>query len=219
MAAYDATIANSHGKSTMASKAIRTAALVAIVAVAAYWYWSPYEAMWQLKSAAQSGDAAAFNEHVDYARVRESLKSQFAILLESKLNKPASGSNNGMAGFGPAFGAKLGMVLVNRFVDAIVRPETLMRAMQRGELLPVAKTPSATPMPSRENAVLQAGVEPKSNKLKWDYERQGVSTVFAHATSPNRPDELNQEKLGVVLQRSGFATWKLVEVRLPASSK
>ena len=203
----------------MASKAIKAAALVAIVAVAAYWYWTPYAAMWQLKSAAQSGDAAAFNEHVDYPRVRESLKSQFAILLESKLNKPSGGSNNTTAGLGAAFGAKLGMVLVNRFVDAIVRPETLMRAMQRGQLSPKAKEPSDTPVVSADNTDRQVGAKPESDKLMWDYERQGVNTVFAYAIDPKKPDEANQDKFGLVLQRSGFATWKLVEVRLPASKK
>lgn len=203
----------------MASKAIKPAVFVAIVVTASYWYWSPYAAMWQLKSAAQSGDAAAFNAHVDYPSVRESLERQFAIRLESKLNKPAEGSNNGMAGLGAAVGEKLGKAIVNRFVDAIVRPEILMRTMQRGQQSPTAKEPSDTPIASDDNTDRQAGAEPKSKKLKWKYERQGVNTVFAYATNPKRPDETNQDRLGVVLQRSGFASWKLVEVRLPASNK
>ena len=200
----------------MTSKKIKTVGVLAIVvAIAAYWYLSPYLAMWQLKSAAQNRDAAAFNEHVDYPRVRESLKEQFSIMFTNKLGKP-DGSGNAMAGVGAAFGAKLEMVMVNRFVDAIVRPETLMRVMQRGQLSPKAKEPSDTLPASANNADLQAGVEPKSNKLKWDYERQGVNAVFAYAIDPKKPDEGNQDKFGLVLQRSGFATWKLVEVRLPA---
>ena len=201
--------------SKMTSKKIKIGAVFAILAIAAYWYLSPYLAMWQLKSAAQSRDATAFNEHVDYPRVRESLKEQFSIMFANKFGRP-DGSGNAMAGVGAAFGAKLGMVIVNQFVDAIVRPETLMRAMQRGQLSPKSKEPSDTPIDSADNADRQSGVEPKSNKLKWDYERQGVNAVFAYAIDPKKPDEGNQDKFGLVLQRSGFATWKLVEVRLPA---
>lgn len=199
----------------MASKAIKAAAVVAIVAIAGYWYWSPYVAMWQLRSAAQSRDVPAFNEHVDYPMVRESLKGQFSIIFANKLGK-SDGSGNAIAGVGAAFGATLGMVMVNRFVDAMVRPEILMRAMQLGQLSPKANEPSNTPIASADKADHPAGVEPKNDKLKWDYERQGLNTVFAYATNPKRQDETNQEKLGLVLQRSGFVTWKLTEVRLPS---
>jgi hypothetical protein len=175
--------------------------------------------MWQLKSAAQNRDAAAFNEHVDYPRIRESLKGQFSILFANKLGKPV-GSDSTTAGVGAAFGAKLGLIMVNRFVDAMVRPEILMRAMQLGRLAPL-KGEHTRSAPTKSAGIPdgETGVETKGGKLKWDYERQGMNTVFAYATNPARPDEMNQEKLGLVLQRSGFATWKLVEVRLPAANK
>jgi hypothetical protein len=41
---------------------------IALLALAAYWYWSPFLALKQIQSAARAQDADAFNRHVDYPR-------------------------------------------------------------------------------------------------------------------------------------------------------
>ena len=48
-------------------------------------YWSPILALRSLQTAAQDGDAEAFNEHVDYPRLRDSVKGQFSATLAQKL--------------------------------------------------------------------------------------------------------------------------------------
>lgn len=202
----------------MASKAIRAAAVAAVVAVAGYWYWSPFLVVRQLQSAAQKKDAEAFNEHVDYPKLRESLKGQFSAMFADKLGKPAD-SDNDFAKAGAALGNMIGMAVVNPFVDAMVQPETIMRAMQEGQLSPRAIQPNDAPLQSTGKSDKQAGTEPKEDKLKWTYQRKGVNKLVAYATDPKKPDETNQEKFGLVLQRSGFADWKLTEVRLPALNK
>ena len=174
--------------------------------------------MRQLQSAAQKKDADAFNEHVDYPKLRESLKGQFSTMFADKLGKPDD-SDNDFAKAGAALGNMIGMAVVNPIVDAIVQPETIMRAMQRRATIAKVGQPSDAPARSVGKQDNQAGAEPKEDRLKWTYERKGVNKLVAYATDPKNPNEKNQEKFGLVLQRSGFANWKLTEVRLPALNK
>ena len=200
----------------MNSKTIKIAVVSGILAIAAYWYWSPFLAVRQMQSAAQDRDADAFNEHVDYPKLRESFKGQFSAMMADKLGETQS-SENAFA----AFGAMLGMAMVDRMVDALVQPETMMRAMQNGQLStngkPTSGGASASPSVSPETQT-SAGA-PEKDKLKWDYERKGTNKLIAYAIDPGEPEEANSDRLGIVFQRNGFADWKLTEVRLPALNK
>jgi hypothetical protein len=192
-------------KKSIASKA---ALVVAIAASAAYWYWSPYLTVWQLQAAAQSGDGAAFNRHVDYPALRESLKGQFSALLSGKLGRP----ENDLAKAGSALGTLLGMALVSPLVDAIVRPETMMRALQDGHLSPGA-APAAT---ARADGAAPPAVQTNREAPTWVYRRDGANRVIAYANDVQKPDQPDRDKLALVLVRSGFANWKLADLRLPA---
>jgi hypothetical protein len=104
-------------------------AVVVGVCVGAYWYLSPYYAMFMLQRAAEARDAEAVNQRVDYQALRESLKGQFAARM------------------GPASTANMpGVALVNQMIDFLVRPEALMDAMRTGGL------PSPTALGSRRAA-------------------------------------------------------------------
>lgn len=196
----------------MASKSVKTAAVAAVLAIAGYWYWSPFLAVHQMRSAAEKQDADSFNERVDYPKLRESLKGQFSALLGEQMAKTQE-SNNPFA----ALGAMLGAAMVNQFVDAMVRPEAVMRAMQSGEMSPKPKSSESSP--SAEPKASTPQTEPATRKPKWTYDRKGVDKLIAYATDPEKPLAPNGEKLGVVFERSGFANWKLTEVRLPAMNK
>lgn len=202
----------------MAAKAIKTVAVAAVVAIAGYWYWSPFLTVRQLQSAAQKKDAEAFNEHVDYPKVRESIKSQYSARVANEVSKPAD-ADNVFAEIGAAFGNMIGMAMLNPIVDALVRPETIMQAVQSGHLSIIVKQTPITPAQSAGNTDNRASAEANDYRPKWVYERKGVDTVIAYATDPEKPDAKNQEKFGLVLQRSGFANWKLTEVLLPALPK
>lgn len=195
----------------MTSKSVKLVALAAVVAIAAYWYWSPFLALRQMQIAAENRDADAFNQRVDYPKVRESIRRNFSAMFEDKLAK--TGSGDPLARAGAAFGARLGGVMVDRFLDAVVRPEMMMRAMQSGYLSPVAdKPPSDASQPGSE-----PDGDPAKRKLTWKYERQGLDKLVLHATQAEETGVLDRKRLGLglVLERSGFATWKLIEVRLP----
>lgn len=198
----------------MASKAIKTVAVATIVAIAGYWYWSPFLTMRQLQSAALEKDVAGFNEHVDYPKVRESIKNQYSARVANEVGKPVD-SDNVFAEIGAAFGNMIGMVVLNPIVDALVSPETIMQAVQSGHLSIMLKQTPETPTQSAGNTDNRASTEANDYRPKWVYERKGVDTVIAYATDPKKPEAKNQEKFGLVLQRSGFANWTLTEVLLP----
>src|SRR5215510_10211320 len=115
--------------SRVKSKSLVAAVLVLLLGLAAYWYWSPFLAVRQLQTAARNGDAEAFNRHVDYPRVRESLKDQFSAMVAQKLGAPKDAGNPFAA-----LGSLIGLGLVNQLVDVMVRPETVMSAMTHGRL-------------------------------------------------------------------------------------
>lgn len=180
------------------------ATLIAVaIATGAYWYGSPYLAIHQMKSAADKGDADTFNEHVDYPRLRESLKGQLTALMTDKLAAKKS-SGDGIEAAGAALGSMLGLALVDRFVDALVRPEVVMRAMEEGRMKPVpgASRPADT----------DAKPSNQRDKVEWTFERKGLDKLLAHGARPSEPVD---QRVSFVFERSGFATWKLTEIRLP----
>jgi hypothetical protein len=198
----------------MTSKTIKVAAVAAALALGGYWYWSPFLAVRQMQTAAQQRDADAFNEHVDYPKLRESIKGQFSAFMGERMVKPED-AGNGFA----AFGAMLGMAMVNQFVDAMVRPEIVMRAMQDGHISPKVNQPNEISAPPSDKPDSESKAEAPKDKPQWTYERKGMDKLIAYATDPTTPDTPHQKKLGLVFQRSGFADWKLTEFRLPAVSK
>lgn len=199
------------------ARLVLAAGLAILIAVAAYWYWSPFLAVRQLQTAAQEGDAETFNAHVDYPKVRESLKGQFSALVTQKLG--AQDSSNPLA----ALGNMIGLGLVNQLVDAMVRPETVMAAMKNGHLAKPVPASTPAPQPGGEPPSAGAATPPSTGpapekKARWVIDRQGVSKMTAYAVDPAKPDEPDSERLALVFERSGFVDWKLTELRMPAST-
>lgn len=189
--------------STKSVKSFVAAFILAVVAIAAYWYWSPFIAIKQMQSAAEAKDADAFNERVDYPKLRESFKGQFSAMMVKQMG------SSGSAGSGfEALGSMLGMALVNQMIDTMVRPETVMRAMQEGQFSQIDKTPAG-------NSGAIGGAPQKQNNTDWFFERKSADVLIGYAADPAKPDAKREERLGLVFVRNGFADWKLSEVRMP----
>ena len=187
----------------MKSNTLRAAVVVAILAVAAYWYWSPFLAMHQMREAARAGDADTFNDYVDYPHLRESLKGQFSARLTEQM---ASGPEptNDFAKAGAALGSMFAVAMVDKMVDAFVRPETVMRSMQQGKVVPKRSPGSPSSAPAADDA----------DKVTWSSERKSVDKLIAYANKPAQPEN---QRVGFVLERTGFSRWKLTEIRLPVT--
>jgi len=209
------------------SHAVAALIVAALLGLAAYWYWSPFLAVRELQRAGQAGDAEAFNAHVDYPRLRESLKKQLTELLARKTGITAD-SSNPLA----ALGGMIGQRLINPLVDAMVRPETVMAAMSTGRLgsSADASAPAQPPVPAPSDPSAPAAAPPAAapsapgapaaadaKPPRWIIDRQGMNRMTAYAVDPARPDEPNADRLGLVFERSGFVDWKLTDIRLPTS--
>jgi hypothetical protein len=150
-----------------------------------------------MKTAAEKQDAETFNEDVDYPRLRESLKGQFASMMGAELVKSTEGG--GLESAGAALGSMLGVAMIDGIVDAMVRPEVVMRAMQEAKM--TAKGESASGRDSEPD---------NQSDVEWSFERRGVDKLVVYGSKAS-----DNEKIGAVLERSGFATWRLTEIRLP----
>jgi len=179
----------------MGKKPIAALVLVVAAGVGAYWYYSPYLVMQATQDAAQARDAEAFNARVDYPRVRESFKGQMGALVTGNLKPGEEGA--------VALGAMLGLALVNQMVDAFVRPEVVMRAMQEGQIEPDT---GGDANPPRQG-------EARQDKTQWTFKRHGPNKVIAYGRQAVQPED--EALPGFVFERSGFADWKLTEIRLP----
>jgi hypothetical protein len=197
-----------------ARKFSKAALVAAVLALAAYWYWSPWLAIHQMRNAAKAGDAAAFNERVDYPLLRENLKGQLSGAIGARAGE-RSESGSDIARAGAALGSLFATAMVDRMVDAFVRPESVMRIMQEGKLMPRreprAKAPSDAP--AEEEGEAEGGQSTSKREPIWTTERQGVDTFILYA---RRAGQAEDRRTGLVFQRRGFASWVLTEIRLPA---
>jgi hypothetical protein len=179
------------------TKAAIAAVALAVAGIGAYWHYSPYLAIKQMHSAAEQKDADAFSAHMDYPKVRESLKGQLAAMMTEKLGSSGA-SSSGLEGLGAA----LGLAFINPMIDAMVRPEMVMRSMQEGKLKPLPSTAGDS-----------TGTAEPAKEPKWEFDRVGANKLIAYAVDPDSKDGT---QVGVVFERSGFADWKLTELRLPS---
>lgn len=182
-----------------------------VLVTGAYWYWSPLLAMHSARAAAEARDADAFNQYVNYAKVRESLKGQFAARIAEDLTG-ANGQKS--ATTGAALGAMFGIALVDKMVDSLVRPELVMAAMNE------AKVQERSGNPDKPTTATNPTKKPQANEapleVKWSVERKGLNRVIALASEATKPATA-ETQIGFVFDRSGFADWKLTEIRLPPS--
>lgn len=175
---------------------IAIGALLALaLSISAHWYYSPYIAMNSMVSAAKEKDSDKFNDYVDYPSLRESFKGQFSAKMAEVMDKQPSNAFS-------ALGAMLGMTMINQMVDALVRPELVMKMMEEGK----------AQQPNKSANDKQTSNEPDTKAPKWEFERKGTDLVLATPIQEGS----NDSQPVFVFRRAGYANWKLTEVRLPA---
>nr|WP_298898464.1 DUF2939 domain-containing protein [uncultured Altererythrobacter sp.] len=86
--------------------------VIVVLIVGTFYFGSPYWAAYSLKNAAVEGDKDALEELVDFASVREGLKSQMTLALTDAMQNDPEMANNPFAG--------LGMMLVPAIVEKAV---------------------------------------------------------------------------------------------------
>lgn len=184
---------------TRSTKLSLALAVAAALLLAVYWWASPYWEIRQMGEAARSHDGERFNAHVDYPRLRDSLRSQLSARLHASIDESAG--SNPVAGLGRAMGS----AMIDRVVDAMVRPEFVMMALR--EPVRVVEANPARPAPPPAPAG-----EPAAESPRWHYRREGPNRLIVQPAGA----EPVPKALALVFERRGFAHWNLVELRLPA---
>jgi hypothetical protein len=193
---------------------VLAALLAAVLALGAWWYWSPHLAVRSMLEAAQQRDAERFNRYVDYPRVRESLKAQFGARVgELAGGGRGDGADRAMS----ALGSLLATALADRFIDAMVRPEVVMRAMAEARMqAPPGREERRSGQDGGGSANGGNGESDSSERprrgVDWRFERSSADRIVAWG---GRPGAGLEERTGFVFERSGFATWRMTEIRLP----
>ena len=191
----------------MKIKAISALVVALLVALLGYWYYSPYLMVHNMKAAAQAQDAEAFNAYVDYPRVRQSIKAQFGSLVNDRIQASAQ-TDPTISTLGQAMGS----MIASKMIDALVQPETVMKAMQEGRLGGKPAQPIAGKAPTRPQEGVGGG---EHEAEEWTMERVGMSKAIAYPISSDDPRNETRQRVSVVIERRGFAAWQLTEVRLP----
>lgn len=191
---------------TKSVKFIASACIVAIAAITAYWYWSPFLVMRQMRNAAINKDADAFNARVDYPSLRESLKGQFSAMVMDQMSK-SSQKENGFA----ALGNMLALTMANQLIEAMVRPEVMMKVIQDGKFSPSGKQGAQE---SNAGTSASQANEQKLDTPDWTFKRVDADRLIAYAGNATGTEPKSADKLGMVFVRHGFADWKLTEIRL-----
>lgn len=184
----------------MRSRVLLFLVAVTVVCIGAYWYWSPYLALYAIMSAAERRDAEAVNAKIDYPAVRSSLKAQLAGSVTRQASGVTHGSEIGKAG------SAIVISMTDKMVDALVTPETLMRALREGRLRP------ATQLKGEDSI----GSTSAQKRFDWSFSRPTMNRLVVSATTAETDKGYG---LAVVLDRHGFADWKISEFRLPSATK
>jgi hypothetical protein len=178
----------------MRTKRIKIGATaVLVVAVAGWFYYTPYLAVKNMRAAAENKDSAALSRYVNFPSVRESLKASLNAKMLSEMTKKQEG--NPFAALGAAFA----MALVGPMVEAMVTPEALAM-MMKGE------------KPSREKS--KSTVAPDSATSGPETETSMGYENFNQFVVSTRKKGTADDPVALVFQREGLFSWKLSAIRL-----
>lgn len=170
-------------------KSIVVAAAVALVTIGIYG-GSPYYALHSLRAAAIDADSDKLEASVDFPAVRDNLKSQMTAALMAKMKNDPEMQNNPFSGLGLLVLPSI----VDRMIDAYVTPVGIA-AILRGQ-----------------NPAEKAKIEDNP-----DIESKAIYVSLDRFRVRLRNARLNQEGPSFLLERRGFATWKVIRLEIPPS--
>lgn len=181
----------------------RKAMMFAIAIVSgtlALYLGSPYWTLYQIRSAAASGEGEKVANYVDFSAVRESIKTQFAAATAKRIE--SKGKDSAFAAVGQAFALRM----MDGLVDAMVTPASVAAMIRSGK----------APRPAFDSKAAAAPANPSDRQepaVRRGFE--GLNTFHAALVDPATKEDL----LTAVLTRQGFVTWKLTAVEIPSLHK
>lgn len=186
----------------MRIKTLAAGIATVMLGVGGYWFASPYLALHDMRSAAIDLDADRLNQHIDYDKLRINMKAQFQAKMLGQLSEHGSKSASAAANFG----ALLGIAMVDKVVDTLVTPQMVMAAMNQAKL-----GPSEHGGGDDERS---QGESKQKECTDWSLSHTGMDRAIVDVESTCDAD---QGKISLILDRVGFASWRLTDIQLPVS--
>lgn len=180
------------------SKFAKLGIAVAVVGFGAWFYATPYIAMSGAEKAAKQGDAAALAGYVDFPALKASFKTNITASIAAKNHVDPT---NPMQA--------LGVALANAFVDPLVE---VMVTPQNLALMFQGKSPSLDKA-NRNTSGTSSSSADSDVVTKAGYESYDRFVVQI------KNEKVSKQALTLVLNREGFATWKLAGIRMPVEDE
>lgn len=178
-------------------------AFVAALAFFLAWLASPVLTARALTQAAERGDAAALERHVDFPAFRASLGDALTARLAAEMR--ARGQDDALSGLG----LLLAPSLVSGAVEALVTPQAISAMVRTG------RTPAVDgPPPAEQDRAEQGGTPPRDDRVRQSWGYRGLNAFAVDLYRQDRPDD----RLSLILERRGLFAWKLAAVALPQSA-
>lgn len=177
-------------------KKITIAAAVAVVAIAATAYASPYYALHQIKAALAERNAEALAEHVDFPALRASVKTQLEASMARSIAATA-GSDNPLA----ALGQSIASAMLGKMVDTMVSPAGVVALVNKSAVSPQADA----------NTNADAPADGAQKKAGYSAGYAGVNTFVVRAKDGNAQEG------ALVLLRHGVWGWKLSSIEIASA--
>ncbi|MEX0139305.1 DUF2939 domain-containing protein [Massilia sp. LMS1-1-1.1] len=177
-------------------KKITIAAAVAVVAIAATAYASPYYALHQIKAALAERNAEALAEHVDFPALRASVKTQLETGMARSIAATA-GSDNPLA----ALGQSIASAMLGKMVDTMVSPAGVVALVNKSAVSPQADA----------NTNADAPADGAQKKAGYSAGYAGLNTFVVRAKDGNAQEG------ALVLLRHGVWGWKLSSIEIASA--
>jgi hypothetical protein len=175
----------------MKKRTAAVAAGIALAALAVVTYASPHWQLYRMRQAVEVRDAQALARHVDFPKLRASVKVQVMRRLGAS-DPYAEPRKNPFA----AFGRAMALAVIDPVVDAAVSPSGIVAMLDAGDIR-VQSRPSSAP---------QAASEPPREKPNYDLSYRSWSQVVV--------ERADGGGVRFVLDRDGLLSWKLAGVEL-----
>lgn len=199
------------------SSMARTAAAVlgvAVVGAGAYLFATPYISLNQFREAIEARDLPAIERHVDFPKLRSSLKEQLKSRLSEEITRQAGGNQLLNFGMG-AIGYAIAEPMINAAVDTYVSPAGLKEMLAGSQ-------PATTISPSPGNSTASNSTASNSTASNSTASNTTASntTVSSGYKTPNlfvvsARDASSGQTVRFNFERQELVLWKLTSVSLP----
>lgn len=178
---------------------ILIAFVISLVAFSAYYLYTPYKTISDIKNVIETNDGDALSTYIDFERVRESLKQQVNQLVKDELMSDMGSGDPAGTSMGEMLGGMIGGYLTESIggavIDYFMTPEVLIAFMN--------------------GYVPEYGDETQSGQDASALRDADLSYSSLNLFVISIPSEEEGENpITFLMERNGLFNWQIVEIRI-----